>query len=336
MTAEPRPNRIPSDIMFRESFGKVPKATRGRGSGATGMRMEELRAFLVVAETGSFQKAAQVCGVSQPTVSRQVQALEGDLGVQLFHRSAPAKLTLAGETFLSHARKIWQEWQAAGVALRELQQGKQPELCVAAIHSVVAYVLPQFLPRLCARFPQMQLRVTALGSDRALKVLKDGLVDIAVVMDNPNLIGHSELWSYPLYEESIGVLMAHDHPLQKYAVVPWDGLAQYPQVVFKDGYGMRRLVEKGFARYGLTLSVALELNAPEAFVGVIRQTQMVALLPERLLQEALRVPGLTSRPVADGDLWRRKVVAVTSKDRLDLPPIAYFYELIRSYSSPVD
>ncbi len=329
-----RLNRIPSDIIPGESFGKVPKALGG--SGAISMRMEELRAFLVVAETASFQKAAQVCGVSQPTVSRQVQALEADLGVQLFHRAAQAKLTLAGETFLSHARKIWQEWQAAGLALRELHQGKQQELCVAAIHSVVAYVLPQFLPRLCARFPQMQLRVTALGSDRALKVLKDGLVDVAVVMDNPNLIGHSEFLSYPLYEEGVGILMAEGHPLQAYPVVPWELLAQYPQVVFKDGYGMRRLVEKGFARYGLSLSVALELNAPEAFVGVIRQTQMVALLPERLLQEALRVPGLTSRPLADGDEWRRKVVAVTSKDRLDLPPIAYFYELLRNCPSQVD
>ncbi len=300
------------------------------------MRMEELQAFLVVAETGSFQKAAQVCGVSQPTVSRQVQALEADLGVQLFHRAAQAKLTLAGETFLAHARKIWQEWQAAGLALRELYQGKQQELCVAAIHSVVAYVLPQFLPRLCARFPQMQLRVTALGSDRALKVLKDGLVDVAVVMDNPNLSGYAEFLAYPLYEEGVGILMAAGHPLQAYPVVPWHLLAQYPQVVFKDGYGMRRLVEKGFARYGLSLAVALELNAPEAFVEVIRQTQMVALLPERLLKAALRAPGLTSRPVVDGDQWRRKVVAVTSKDRLNLSPIAYFCELLRTYPPSVD
>ncbi|APB34073.1 LysR family transcriptional regulator [Gloeomargarita lithophora Alchichica-D10] len=299
------------------------------------MRLEELRTFLVVAETGSFQKAAQTCGVSQPTVSRQVQSLEADLGVPLFHRAAQVKLTLAGETFLSHARKIWQEWQAAGLALSDLHQGKQQELCVAAIHSVVAYVLPQFLPRLCQRFPRMQLRVTALGSDRALKVLKDGLVDVAVVMDNPNLLGHSQLVSYPMYEEGVGILMTHDHPLGAYPVVPWEILARYPQVVFKDGYGMRRLVEKGFARYGLTVPVALELNTPEAFVGVIRQSQMVALLPERLIQEALREPQLITRPVVDGEQWRRKVVAVTSKDRLDLPPIAYFYELLRTYPAPL-
>ncbi len=299
------------------------------------MRIEELRAFLVVAETGSFQKAAQTCGVSQPTVSRQVQALEADLGMSLFHRGGQAKLTVAGETFLPHARKMWQEWQAASLALQNLHQGKQEELCVAAIHSVVAYVLPNFLPRFCQRFPYMQLRVTALGSDRALKVLKDGLVDVAVVMDNPDLLGRSELVSQPIYEEGVAVLMADDHPLREYEVVPWEALAQYPQVVFKDGYGMRRLVEKGFARYGLTVPVALELNTPEAFVGVIRRSRMVAVLPEMLVQEAIRDRQLLTRPLVDGEQWRRKVVVVTSKDRLDLPPIAYFYDLLETCPLPV-
>lgn len=300
------------------------------------MRIEQLRAFLVVAETGSFQKAAQTCGVSQPTVSRQVQALEADLGMSLFHRGGQAKLTVAGETFLPHARKMWQEWQAASLALQNLHQGKQEELCVAAIHSVVAYVLPNFLPRFCQRFPYMQLRVTALGSDRALKVLKDGLVDVAVVMDNPDLLGRSELVSQPIYEEGIAVLMADDHPLREYEVVPWEALAQYPQVVFKDGYGMRRLVEKGFARYGLTVPpVALELNTPEAFVGVIRRSRMVAVLPEMLVQEAIRDRQLLARPLVDGEQWRRKVVVVTSKDRLDLPPIAYFYDLLETCPLPV-
>ena len=71
--------------------------------------------------------------------------------------------------------------------MKELLQGEQPELCVAAIHSVCAYFLPPILQQFCSTFPQVQLRVTALGSDRALKVLRDGLVDVAVVMNNKYL-----------------------------------------------------------------------------------------------------------------------------------------------------
>ncbi|MBO3463812.1 LysR family transcriptional regulator, partial [Aetokthonos hydrillicola] len=75
------------------------------------MRLEQLQAFLAIAETGSFQQAAKKCGVTQSSVSRQIQALETDLGLELFHRKGQAKLTLAGELLLPRARKICQEWE---------------------------------------------------------------------------------------------------------------------------------------------------------------------------------------------------------------------------------
>ncbi len=77
------------------------------------MRLEQLRAFLAIAETGSFQQAARQCNCTQSTISRQIQALEGDLGISLFHRSDRAKLTVGGEKLLPRARKICHEWQVA-------------------------------------------------------------------------------------------------------------------------------------------------------------------------------------------------------------------------------
>ncbi|HAG81060.1 MAG TPA: LysR family transcriptional regulator, partial [Cyanobacteria bacterium UBA12227] len=109
------------------------------------MRIEQLQAFLAVAETGNFGQAARKCGVTQSTISRQIQSLEADLGVSLFHRTAQAKLTLGGEQFLPRVRKICQEWHNATQELADLMAGKQPELCVAAIHSVCAHYLPPVL-----------------------------------------------------------------------------------------------------------------------------------------------------------------------------------------------
>ncbi|MFN5504824.1 MAG: LysR family transcriptional regulator, partial [Pseudanabaena sp.] len=60
------------------------------------MRLEQLQAFLAVAETGNFQQAAQRCGVSQSTISRQVQSLEATVGISLFHRQGNTKLTVGG------------------------------------------------------------------------------------------------------------------------------------------------------------------------------------------------------------------------------------------------
>ncbi len=97
------------------------------------MRLEQLEAFLAVAESGSFQQAARECGCSQPTISRQIQALEEQLGLLLFHRSAQARLTVGGERLLPRARRICQEWSQAREDLHGLLAGHQRELCVAAI-----------------------------------------------------------------------------------------------------------------------------------------------------------------------------------------------------------
>lgn len=293
------------------------------------MRLEQLQAFLAVAETGSFQKAARLCHVTQSTISRQIQALETEVGLPLLHRNATATLTVAGDRFLPHASKICRQWKLATEDLAELSQGKQTELCVAAIHSVCAQFLPPVLQKFCSLRPQVQLRVTSLGSDRALKVLRDGLVDVAIVMDNPRLTVSSEMVVEPLFKESVQVLMAANHPLTQYDTVPWPELARYDHVVFKDGYGMQRLVQDAFAQLGETFTVALELNTLDAFRGIVRQGKMVSLLPESALLDADDT--LAVRAIAPDvrfpDL-KREVVAVTTEDRLNIPPIAQFFKLV--------
>jgi DNA-binding transcriptional LysR family regulator len=308
------------------------------------MRLEQLQAFLAIAETGSFQQAAQKCGLTQSTISRQIQSLEAELGLPLFHRTTQAKLTLGGDRLLPRARKICQEWQNVAQEFKDLQAGKQPELCVAAIHSICAYHLPPILQTFCKAYPDIQLRITALGSDRALKVLKDGLVDLAIVMNNRFLSNTPEMVVKVLYDEPIHVLMATNHPLTHYDRIPWAELAHYPHVVFKDGYGMQRIVQEQFVRRGLTLRAALELNTPDAFRGVVRQGEMIALLAESELVEAYSDPALAVRPIASDSTdsnaltdppLTRQVVLVTTSDRLQIPPIQHFYQLVsKALSAP--
>ncbi|MEE3716624.1 LysR family transcriptional regulator [Tumidithrix elongata RA019] len=290
------------------------------------MRLEQLQAFLAVVETGSFQQASQKCDVNQSTVSRQIQSLEASLGIQLFHRGASAKVTIGGERLLPHARKICQEWKNVEQELNDLQAGKQTELCVAAIPSACAYQLPPVLQSFAKTYPNVQLRVTTLGSDRALKVLKDGLIDLAVVMNNPFLTSSSEMVVDLLYEESIQVLMAADHPLSCHQQVTWKDLDRHDQVVFKDGYGLQRLVQEQFNRQGLHLNAVLELNSLDAFRGVIRQGDLIALLPATALKDVSNDPSLAVREIVAPTLTRQ-IVLVTTGDRLQIPPIYHFRKL---------
>jgi DNA-binding transcriptional LysR family regulator len=300
------------------------------------MRLEQLQAFLAIAQTGSFQQAARTSGVTQSTISRQIQGLEADLGIELFHRSSHGKLTLAGERLLPRVRKICQEWQTATQELADLIAGKQPELCIAAIHSVCGSYLPPVLQKFCHDYPDVQLRVTSLGSDRALKVLKDGLVDLAIVMHNRFLTTGREMVVEVLYDEPIEVLTAANHPLAQYEFIPWLELIRYPQVVFKDGYGMQRLIQDRFERMEAKLQAALEVNTLDAFRGVVRQGQLIALLPQSALVEARQDPTLAIRSLAsnnigsltDSSSLTRRVVMVTTQDRLQIPPIKHFWQLV--------
>ncbi len=303
------------------------------------MRLEQLQSFLCVAETGSFQQAAHKCGVTQSTISRQVQGLEAELGLPLFHRTTQAKLTVGGERFWPYARKICQTWDSAKEELATLLAGKQPELCVAAIHSICASYLPPVLQKFCYAYPEVQLRITSLGSDRALKVLRDGLVDIAIVMNNRSFTATGELIVESLYWEPIEVLMASHHPLASFTQVPWSELVRYPQVVFKDGYGMRRWVQEKFNQTQAQLKAVLELNTLDAFRGVVRQGELVALLPHSALIESQTDPTLAIRPIDQNDsspssnnpVWSREVVMVATSDRMQIPPIEYFWKLVQEF-----
>ncbi|MEM6836492.1 MAG: LysR family transcriptional regulator [Cyanobacteria bacterium P01_C01_bin.120] len=291
------------------------------------MRIEQLEAFLFVSETGSFQQAAKKCGVTQSTISRQIQALEAELDAPLLHRGAQVKLTVAGEALLPKARRMCQDWRQATRDIADLMAGRQPELCIAAIQSVCSHLLPPVLQQFCQDHPHVQLRVTALGSDRSLKVLRDGLVDVAIVMDNERLTTSPEMNVQPLYEEPVEVLMAANHPLTHFECVPWAELSRYPQVVFKDGYGMQRLVHAQFTRSGGELQAALELNTLDAFRGVVRQGNLTALLPQAALSESRNDPTLAIRPTEAPNLTR-KVVLVTTGDRLLIPIIRTFCQLV--------
>ncbi|MEL6441356.1 MAG: LysR family transcriptional regulator [Cyanobacteria bacterium J06621_8] len=306
------------------------------------MRIEQLQAFIAITETGNFGQAAKKCGVTQSTISRQIQSLEQDLGLPLFHRGTQAKLTLGGEKLYPRAQKICQEWYKASRECADLIAGKQPELCIAAIHSVCAHYLPPILQQFCLDYPEVQLRVTALGSDRALKVLRDGLIDVAIVMNNRFLTSSAEIELAILYEEQVDVLMAATHPLSKLEKIPPQELVKYPQIVFKDGYGMQRLVQEWFENQNIQIKTAMELNTLDAFRGVIRQGEMIALLPHKALIDSYNDPTLAIRPISQphfnkktnqqlaGDrVLTRQVVMVTTRDRLMIPPIAHFYNLVK-------
>jgi DNA-binding transcriptional LysR family regulator len=162
-------------------------------------------------------------------------------------------------------------------------------------------------------------------------------------MNNRFLTSNPEMIVEVLYEEAIEILMSADHPLSQYEQVAWEELIQYPQVVFKDGYGMQRLIQEWFSRQEVPLKTVMELNTLDAFRGVVRQGNIIALLPQSALFDSHNDPTLAIRPIyfpppevtanIDNVKFKnrpsRQVVMVTTSDRLQIPPIAHFCQLVR-------
>jgi DNA-binding transcriptional LysR family regulator len=105
---------------------------------------------------------------------------------------------------------------------------------------------------------------------------------VAVVMNNRFLTSSPDMTVELLYEEQVEILMAAAHPLAKYEKVPWSALVEYPQVVFKDGYGMQRLVQEWFNYQDISLKIVMELNTLDAFRGVFVRVKLLLFYPKRL------------------------------------------------------
>jgi len=283
---------------------------------------KQLQYFLAVNTLANFRLAAQQCHISQPGLSKQIMALEQELGGPLFNRRGrKATLTRLGESFLPYARRAYRELEQAKEAIQELLRPELGEVCIAGLHSVNTYLLPALLAKFRDAHPKTQLRLTSLGSERITKVLLDGLVDLAVLMGP---VQSPDLRCVPLYEEELMILVPAHHPLTR-TPATLEAVAQYPQVVFREGYAMRTALIQHFRQVGSPLTFAVELNTLEAFKEMVRQKVGIAVLPLSAVQY---LPSdLRALPFADTPLTR-KVQLVCRKDHYQVPIVAAFAQLL--------
>ncbi|MEM5518784.1 LysR family transcriptional regulator [Henriciella sp. AS95] len=140
-------------------------------------RLDAMRLFLRVADTGSFSKAALDLGIGQPTVSRRVQDLETQLGADLFLRTTRAlSLTEAGEKFYDRARSILEDFEEAEAEVRGLKNDAVGQLRISVPHSLSRVVIAPALTSFMKRYPDLTLDV--ISDDTYTDIVQEG-VDLA-------------------------------------------------------------------------------------------------------------------------------------------------------------
>lgn len=177
------------------------------------MTLTELRYVVAVARERHFGRAADACFVSQPTLSVGIKKLEEELGVAIFERgSNEITLTPVGEQIVAQAARILEE--AAGIKIIAQQSGDPlgHPLRLGAIYTVGPYLLPQIIPILRERAPDMQLIIQESYTGDLREQLKRGRLDVIIIslpFEEPGVITQS------LYDEPFQLAMPANHPWAK-------------------------------------------------------------------------------------------------------------------------
>lgn len=240
------------------------------------MDIDQIRHFVRVAEVGSYIRAADLLDMAQPTLSRQVRALEVELRATLFHRHGRGiLLTDAGKRFLEHARAVLHTADAAVLAARESEDAYDGRLVIGVTPSVGRILLTPLLPQLKQRFPRASISVVGgLTGDLYNKVLL-GEVDFAVV-HNPAASPNLEL--LPLVSEHFYLVGTLPTGASRSSVTLAE-VAALPLVLPNSGHAIRPALESAAARMGLRLNVIFEIDATMSIVDLVASGTGYGVMP---------------------------------------------------------
>ncbi len=263
------------------------------------MQLQQLAYFVAVADARHFTRAAEQQGVSQPTLSQQVRALEGSLGAELFsRRPGNLELTAAGVELLPIARRMLLEADNARRALRELDGLQRGQVRVGATPSMCTGLMPAIIGEFHAAHPGVAIRLAEGGSHDLQEQLAAGVLDLALLVDSR---AHDDprLSAEPLFVEELVVISARDHPAPtRRARMPIEELRDTPLVMFREGYDLRETTLAACREHGFTPPFAVEGGELDAVLGFVAAGIGAAVVPStvvgpRYRSTRLAPPGLT-------------------------------------------
>ncbi len=222
-------------------------------------RMQQLRGFYHAARAKSMTRAAEQLGLSQPSVSLQIQALEQELKTQLFERRGPRiRLTREGHILLELARPLIEGLDGLDEAF---QSGRDSvthgSVSIAAGGSTLQYILPPYVKTFVHEHPQIDLRLHNVTGKAGLELLRAGEVDFAV---GPMLDTPADILFFPIQTYEPVLITAPDHPLARRSRITLQDVARYPLILPPRSQSTFRFVEMVFAEHSLQYDVKLEVG----------------------------------------------------------------------------
>lgn len=301
--------------------------------------LAQLRTFATIAEQKHFGTAASKLGISQPSLSQALVALESGLGVQLIERSTRKVIvTSAGEQLLPYAKAALEAADAFVVHSRGGDGTLTAPLTIGMIPTIAPYLLPHLLPLVREEFPQAQPNVVEEQTAHLVSKLRDGLIDVAVLALP---IEQSGLEQVELYAEPFVAVTPEAHPLAGRTDTTVEEVSALELLLLDDGHCLRHQI--------LDLCHGARRNRTSTSMSVTRAaslttlTQLVAagmgstLLPISAVEAECQRPNLGVATFAPGSGAERTVGLVyrtSSSRRADFAALGAL--VTRAYESAAD
>ena len=270
------------------------------------MTIRHLEIFVQVYREKSITRAAEKLYMTQPAVSAAIRELEKQYDVALFERlGRRLYVTGAGEALYARAVQMLEEFHG-------LEQGLERKAALRVGSSVTLgnFLLPRVAAEWQMRHPESPLQVTVANGERLQQMLRDNLLDVAVI---EGAVNGAELETRPFRQDRLVLVLPQEHPLAVLEHITLAQVLEYPLLVREEGSAGRRCLEQVLARRGLRAERRWESIDTQALLQAVAQGLGVAFLPRELAEV---VPGMVIYTLADEDFCRENVLVWHRHKRL--------------------
>jgi DNA-binding transcriptional LysR family regulator len=252
------------------------------------MDIAALQAFLAVAETGSFSRAAERIFLTQPAISKRIALLEDELGAKLFDRVGRSpQLTPAGQALAARARELLKDFEDVRRVITNLGGTIGGELRLAMSHHVGLHRLPPALKRFHDSYPDVRLDLRFMDSEQACHAVAQGELDVAIVTLPPD--ADAALRLDQVWDDPLDIVVGRNHPLAREKSVTPKQLLDYPAILPGPGTYTREIILKALGALRNRVQVGMATN----YLEVLKMLAAIGLgwsaLPRTMIDDSLAV-----------------------------------------------
>ncbi len=222
------------------------------------MNLRQLRSLCEIVDRGlKMSDAAQALFRSQPSISRQIQSLEHELGIPIFRRkrNRVLELTPQGRDALAIARRIVNEADNLSRLGKDYAQASTGDFAIATTHTQARYTLPNVIERFQHAYPKVRLSLRQGTPAQCCELVQRRQADIAICTETSG--AYEDIIQVGCYRLNRSVVTPKGHPLLRARPLTLESIARYPIITYDEGFSGRGIVDRAFADKGLKPAVVL-------------------------------------------------------------------------------